>query len=90
MPAISVILACYNAERYIASAARSILAQTYRDFEFIIIDDGSTDRSPQILRDLAAGDSRIRLISRPNKGLTKTLNEGLSLATAPLIAHGRG
>jgi glycosyltransferase involved in cell wall biosynthesis len=87
MPAVSVILACYNTERYIASAVRSILAQTFRDFELILIDDGSTDRSAEICKQLAAEDSRIHLISRPNKGLTKTLNEGLWLATAPLIAR---
>src|SRR5262245_11551620 len=87
MPGISVILACYNTERYIASAVQSILAQTLGDFELILIDDGSTDSSSQICQDLAAKDSRIRLITRPNKGLTKTLNEGLSLATAPLIAR---
>jgi hypothetical protein len=87
MPQISVILACFNTERYIASAVKSVLAQTSRDFELILIDDGSTDRSPEISRQLAAEDSRIRLVSRPNKGLTKTLNEGLSLATAPLIAR---
>src|SRR3954471_22997773 len=87
MSAISVILACYNTERYIASAVRSILAQTFRDFELILIDDGSTDNSPQICKQIAGEDSRIKLISRPNKGLTKTLNEGLSLATSPLIAR---
>ena len=87
MPTISVILACHNAERYLASAVRSIVAQTFRDFELILIEDGSTDRSSEICRQLAAEDSRIKLVSRPNKGLTKTLNEGLSLATAPLIAR---
>src|SRR4051812_20541856 len=87
MPAISVILACYNTERYIASAVKSILAQTFRDFELILLDDGSTDRSPEICTQLASEDSRIKLVSRPNKGLTKTLNEGLELATAPLIAR---
>jgi glycosyltransferase involved in cell wall biosynthesis len=87
MPGVSVILACYNTERYIASAVRSVLAQTFRDLELILIDDGSTDRSSKICKQLAAEDSRIRLISRPNKGLTKTLNEGLSLATAPFMAR---
>lgn len=87
MPYVSVILACYNTERYIAAAVRSVLAQTFRDFELILIDDGSTDRSSQICKQLASEDSRIRLIARPNKGLTKTLNEGLALASAPLIAR---
>jgi glycosyltransferase involved in cell wall biosynthesis len=87
MQKLSVILACYNTERYIGAAVKSILAQTFTDFEFILIDDGSTDRSAEILKQLASQDSRIKLISRPNKGLTKTLNEGLSLATAPLVAR---
>jgi glycosyltransferase involved in cell wall biosynthesis len=87
MPAISVILACYNTERYLRAAVQSILTQTFTDFELLLLDDGSTDSSTKICNQLAANDSRIKLISRPNKGLTKTLNEGLSLATAPLIAR---
>jgi glycosyltransferase involved in cell wall biosynthesis len=87
MPKISVILACYNTQRYIRAAVESILAQTFTDFELILLDDGSNDHSSEICNQLAAKDSRINLISRPNKGLTKTLNEGLSLATAPLIAR---
>ncbi len=87
MPAISVILPCYNTERYIATAVNSILVQTFSDFEFIIIDDGSTDGSPQILREFASKDSRIRLVSRPNKGLTRTLNEAIGMAAAPLLAR---
>src|SRR3954454_2499598 len=76
MPLISVIMSVYNAERYVAEATRSILAQTLGDFEFIIFDDGSKDGSLAILRDLARQDPRIRLTSRANKGLTVTLNEG--------------
>ncbi len=64
-----------------------MLAQTLRDFEFIIIDDGSTDDSRDILETFAKRDSRVRLISRPNKGLVGTLNEGLSLARGSLVAR---
>src|SRR5947208_1330458 len=81
MPLISVIMSVYNAQRYVAEATRSILAQTLGDFEFIIFDDGSKDGSLAILQDLARQDSRIRLTSRDNKGLTITLNEGLQQAT---------
>lgn len=77
----------YNAERYLALAVESILNQTFIDFEFIIIDDGSTDNSSLILENYAQLDSRIRLIKRANKGLVKTLNEGISLARAPYIAR---
>lgn len=84
---ISVLMPVYNAERYVGEAVESILKQTFTDFEFIIINDGSTDRSLEILQRYAKQDNRIRLISRENRGLVKTLNEGLSLAKAPLIAR---
>lgn len=84
---ISVLMPVYNAERYVGKAVESILKQTFTDFEFIIINDGSTDRSLEILQRYAKQDNRIRLISRENRGLVKTLNEGLSLAKAPLIAR---
>jgi glycosyltransferase involved in cell wall biosynthesis len=87
MPTVSVLMPVYNAERYVAQAVDSILAQTFVDFEFMIIDDGSTDRSLSILQRYAAQDERIRLISRPNTGYVKALNELLSLATGPLIAR---
>ena len=86
-PKVSVLMAVYNGEKYLRQAVNSVLTQTFTDFEFVLIDDGSTDSSPQILRDYAQADARIRLVSRPNKGLTKTLNEGLHLARAPYIAR---
>jgi len=84
---ISVLMPVYNAEKYIEAAVDSILKQTFTDFEFIIINDGSTDGTLDILQRYARQDSRIRLISRENKGLVATLNEGLALAKAPLIAR---
>lgn len=86
-PALSVLMPVYNAERYIAEAIESILNQTFINFEFIIINDGSTDRSLEILQRYARQDSRIRLINRENQGLVKTLNEGVDLAMAPYIAR---
>jgi glycosyltransferase involved in cell wall biosynthesis len=86
-PPISVLMPVYNAERYVAEAVESILAQTFADFEFIIIDDGSKDRSLAILEEYAARDSRIRLVSRPNTGIVKALNEGLALASGELVAR---
>jgi glycosyltransferase involved in cell wall biosynthesis len=77
----------YNAGPYVRAAAESILHQTFSDFEFIIIDDGSTDDSREILEELARRDSRVRLVSRPNTGYTKALNEALSLARAPYLAR---
>lgn len=85
-PRVSVVLPAFNAERYVAAAVDSILRQTLSDFELIAIDDGSTDETPAILREKAAADARIRLVSRPNRGLTRTLNEGVGLARAAYVA----
>ena len=86
-PTVSVCLPVYNAERYVRQAVDSVLAQTFADFELIVIDDGSTDGSRGILEELARGDSRIRLVSRPNTGYTRALNEALSLARGTFIAR---
>lgn len=87
VPTISVLMPVYNAERYVAQAVESILNQSFADFEFLIIDDGSTDRSLQILQQYASQDSRIQLISRPNTGYVKALNELLNIAAGELIAR---
>ena len=87
MPSITVILPVYNAERYIASAVNSVLAQTFTDFELIVVNDGSTDGSLAILQSIAAGDPRVKLISRPNTGYVAALNEALALATGEFIAR---
>ena len=86
-PAISVLMPVYNTERFVAETTESVLAQTFRDFELIALDDGSKDRSREILEGFARRDPRVRVVSRPNKGLVATLNEGLALAQAPLIAR---
>ena len=86
-PAISVILPVYNAEAYVREAVESILAQSFTDFELIAINDGSTDGSGAILRELAARDARIMLVERPNDGLVSALNEGIKIARADLIAR---
>ena len=86
-PAISVVLPVYNAEAYVREAVESILAQSFTDFELIIINDGSTDGSGAILRDLEARDARIVLVERPNGGLVSALNDGIEMARADLIAR---
>ena len=86
-PTISVVMTVFNGHRYLWAALDSILDQTFGDFEFLVIDDGSQDESPGILQDYCKRDRRIRLISRPNKGLTKSLNEGLQLARGKYIAR---
>ncbi|MBF2072891.1 MAG: glycosyltransferase [Synechococcales cyanobacterium C42_A2020_086] len=86
-PTISVLMPVYNAQRYVAQAVESILNQSFGDFEFLIIDDGSTDRSLKILQRYANQDPRIRLISRPNTGYVKALNELLALAQGEFLAR---
>ena len=86
VPRVSVVLPVFNAEPYVGEAVESILAQSLADFELIAIDDGSTDGSPGILTGFAARDSRVRVITRENRGLAATLNEGIGLATAAYCA----
>jgi GT2 family glycosyltransferase len=86
-PLISVCMPVYNAEQFVTEAVESILAQTYRNFEFIIIDDGSTDRSMAILERYAAQDARIRLSTRPNAGLVVRLNEMVAESRSDVIAQ---
>jgi len=86
MPKISIILPAHNAEAYLDEAVRSILNQSFRDFELLLLDDGSTDATPDLVDRLAAADPRIRPFHQPNQRIVATLNHGISLATAPYIA----
>ena len=86
-PLISVCMPVYNAERYVSEAIESVLSQTFKDFEFLILDDGSTDGSLAILKGYAERDPRIRLTSRPNKGLAPTLNELMNQARGEFVAR---
>ncbi len=87
VPLISVVMSVYNGAATVADAVQSILSQTVADFEFIIIDDGSSDASPDILSTFAAQDKRIILVRQNNMGLTKSLNKGVSLARGTYIAR---
>ena len=85
-PKISVIMSVYNGERYLREAIDSILNQTFADFEFIIVNDGSTDSSPEIIR--SYDDERIRVINNEtNIGLTKSLNKAITEARGEYIAR---
>jgi len=86
-PMISVILPVYNAKKYLDEAINSILTQTFKDFEFIIINDGSTDNSLNIIEHYRKKDNRIVLISRENKGLISSLNEGIKKSKGKYIAR---
>jgi len=84
---ISVVLSVYNGEQYLRDSVTSILRQTYQGYEFIIINDGSTDRTSEILNTYK-GDPRIRVVNNPvNIGLTRSLNKAISTAQGRYIAR---
>ena len=87
MPAVSVLIPCYNAADTILEALESIAHQTFTDFEVIAVDDGSTDDTPKILQYWAQRDSRFRDLSRPHKGIIETLNAGLDDCRTPFITR---
>ncbi len=84
---ISVILPVYNGAPYLDEAIKSILSQTYSNFEFIIINDGSTDNSLEIINRHKSTDDRIKVISRENRGLISSLNEGIEKSEGTYIAR---
>jgi glycosyltransferase involved in cell wall biosynthesis len=84
---LSVIMSCYNAEKFVDDAIRSILNQTYKNIEFIIINDGSNDKTLDIISNYSIIDDRIIVINHSNKGLTKSLNIGINKATGDFIAR---
>ena len=86
-PTISVIMSVYNGERYLKDSIESILNQSFSDFEFIIINDGSTDNSNNIIIEYSKSDSRIVFVNQKNIGLTKSLNKGLKIAKGEYIAR---
>ena len=83
---ISVIMLTYNREKLVGRAIECILAQTYRDFEFIIVDNGSSDRSGAVADEYAAKDSRIRVIHRERGNIGSGRNAGLDAAKGEYIA----
>jgi glycosyltransferase involved in cell wall biosynthesis len=85
LPEVSVIMSVYNGQDYLRESIESILNQTFKNFEFIIIDDGSTDRSREIINSFS--DNRIKLICQENTGLAIALNKGIGISCAPLIAR---
>lgn len=79
-PLVSVILPVFNARRYLAEAMNSVLNQTLRDLEMVVVDDGSTDGSDQVMDEVAARDPRVRIVRRPNTGLVGALNDAIASA----------
>jgi glycosyltransferase involved in cell wall biosynthesis len=84
-PAVSVLMSVYNGAPVVAEAIASVLGQTDGDLELIVVDDGSTDATPDMLA--AVADPRLRLVRQPRTGLTRALNRALGLARAGLVAR---
>jgi glycosyltransferase involved in cell wall biosynthesis len=87
MPSLSVLMPCYNAEMTIEECLHSLKAQTLADFEVIMVDDGSTDHTGEILKTWAAEDQRYKPITQTHSGIIVALNRGLSLCRAPYVAR---
>ena len=86
MHLLSIIVPVYNVEKYVSDCINSILNQTYRDFELILIDDGSTDSSGKICDEYSKKDSRIKVIHKNNMGCSAARNTGINFATGDLVA----
>lgn len=86
LPMCSVVVPCFDAENTLEATLKSVMAQTATDIEIIVVDDGSTDNSAAIVRRLAEGDLRIRLISQDNAGVAAARNAGILSARARRIA----
>jgi len=86
-PLVSIVIGAYNAERYLAQTLDSLLAQTMRDFELIVVDDGSEDRTFEILKEYENRDPRMRPLRIPHGGIVDAANAGLDAARAELIAR---
>ncbi|MGN0417215.1 glycosyltransferase family 2 protein [Anaerostipes faecalis] len=84
-PVLSIVMPVYNAERYLNLSIQSVLSQTYKNFELILVDDGSTDESLVLCKKYQILDSRIRVISQENKGISGARNTGIEHAIGKYI-----
>ena len=84
-PKVSILVPCYNVEKYLPQCLDSIVNQTLEDIEIICINDGSTDNTLNIIKDYAKRDSRIVIIDKPNEGYGKSMNRGLDAATGEYV-----
>ena len=86
-PVFSIIVPSYNVEQYLPKCIRSLRDQTFSDIEIILVDDGSTDGTPEICETAGREDSRIRVIHKPNGGLSDARNAGLSIARGEYVVY---
>jgi hypothetical protein len=87
LPVVSVVMSVFNGQRFLSEAVQSILGQSFSDFEFVIVDDGSTDKSSEILAQYMRRDDRIRVHRHTNKGRALSLNIGIELSKGRYIAR---
>jgi glycosyltransferase involved in cell wall biosynthesis len=87
MPLVDIVMPVFNAGRYLDEAVRSLQRQTLADFRLILVNDGSTDGSGERCHAFAAADPRLLCLDQENRGITRSLNRGLDLATAPFVAR---
>ena len=85
MPKVSILVPCYNVEKYVRQCLDSVVNQTLKDIEIICINDGSKDSTPEILQEYAAKDKRVKVISKPNSGYGASMNIGLEAATGDYV-----
>ena len=85
MPRVSVLMSAYNSDKYIAESIESILNQTFKDFEFVIINDGSTDKSREILEKFAKEDTRFKVINKEHGGVSSARNIGIEKSEGEYI-----
>lgn len=86
-PLISVIIPVYGVEKYIAQCLESVINQTYKNLEIIVVNDGTKDRSAEIAKKYAAQDSRIKVYDFENGGISVARNRGLEIATGDYISY---
>ena len=86
MPRVSIIMPAYNAAEFLAASVSSVISQTFKDWELLIVNDGSTDATAEIAGEFADSDSRIRVIYQENAGVSSARNKGISLSVGDFIA----
>ena len=85
IPLVSIIVPVYNIEKYISKCIESVLSQTFKDWELILVDDGSTDNSGKICDEYALKDNRIKVIHKENEGVTATRDKGVKEAQGEFL-----
>lgn len=86
-PLVSVIIPAYNSARYLPEAIESVLAQTYPHVEAVVVNDGSTDQSGEVLREYQARDPRVKVVNQPNAGLPSARNSGIQASSGQFLCY---